>query len=351
MWLFGKRIDIGFLFIPVWLTWVVAFVLPSETLQTEIPLWFWVVFVLIIDVGHVWSTIFRTYLEKQESKSHQRILGLAPIVCFVLLFLLAFESINWFWRVMAYLALFHFVKQQYGFFALYSYKSRIPKVKRLLNDKFILYLTMVFPVLYWHFQAREFNWFTTGDFFSFSLFTAPIWDALCVAYWLLIIGWIAEDVWLANKHNYKLSIGRMLWLLSTAVNWYLGIVFFNSDLVFTMTNVVAHGIPYLVLVVMYQQRKRQVNKKVRYTQLASVIIGGAILLGFVEEYLWDYLINHDKYDLFIPVFEYPQLSPALQAFFIALLALPQVVHYVLDGYIWKMNAKNPHLKSLFRTNG
>ncbi len=210
---------------------------------------------------------------------------------------------------------------------------------------------MLFPILYWHFHQREFAWFMQGDFFNFQLFPDLVWNLMVAVYWLLILAWVVEDIWLAKKHEYAISVGRILWLLSTAVNWYLGIVFFNSDLVFTMTNVVAHGIPYVVLVVMYQQTKRKQSKKAAYTQLASVIVGGAILLGFVEEYLWDFLINHDKIALFISAFEYPELSPAVQAFCIALLALPQVVHYVLDGFIWKMNAKNPHLKTLFKTNG
>ena len=351
MWLFGKHIDLGFLFAPVWLTWLASFLLPKDILSIDIPLWFWVVFVLLIDVGHVWSTLFRTYLEKDESRMHKTVLGLTPIICFVLLFMLASESIVWFWRCMAYLALYHFIKQQYGFFALYTFKARIPKLKKLLNDKYVLYLSMLFPIVYWHFHKRNFTWFVEDGFLSAYGFNETIWNILIIVHWIIILLWVAQEIYLAKKNNYAPSNGRILWLLTTAVNWYLGIVFFNSDIVFTMTNVVAHGIPYLVLIVMYQRTKQNNQRKIPFTQIGYVIILGALFLGYTEEYLWDFLINQEKAQLFLPLFEYPNLDPITQAFFLALLTLPQVVHYVLDGFIWKMNSKNPQLNILFKTNG
>jgi hypothetical protein len=35
-------------------------------------------------------------------------------------------------------------------------------------------------------------------------------------------------------------------------------------------------------------------------------------------------------------------------FAIAILAMPQQVHYIVDGFIWKMNDKNPYLKPIFK---
>ena len=102
---------------------------------------------------------------------------------------------------------------------------------------------------------------------------------------------------------------------------------------------------------MYQRTKQNNQRKIPFTQISYVIVFGAIFLGFTEEYLWDFLINQEKAQLFLPLFEYPNLSPITQAFFLALLTLPQVVHYVLDGFIWKINSKNPQLNILFKTNG
>ena len=92
MWLFGKHKDLSLLFIPVWIIWIVLFFLPNNFLQNDVPLWIWVVFILGIDVTHVWSTIFRTYLDKEEFNNHKTVLILAPIIAFILLFGIAREA-------------------------------------------------------------------------------------------------------------------------------------------------------------------------------------------------------------------------------------------------------------------
>ena len=42
--------------------------------------------------------------------------------------------------------------------------------------------------------------------------------------------------------------GKDIVVFTTAVCWYVGIVSFNSDFAFTVTNVITHGVPYIVLV-------------------------------------------------------------------------------------------------------
>ena len=44
----------------------------------------------------------------------------------------------------------------------------------------------------------------------------------------------------------------------------------------------------------------------------------------------------------------PPTTEALHlSFWVALLSAPQIVHYILDGFIWKMNANNPDLRAAF----
>ena len=111
-------------------------------------LWIWVVFVMGIDVGHVWSTIFRTYLDKEEFRLHRSLLLAAPLFSFIVVFGLAWYSPLWFWRCLAYLAVFHFIKQQYGFVALYKAKANDFKTLKIISDKFIVYFATLYPVFY-----------------------------------------------------------------------------------------------------------------------------------------------------------------------------------------------------------
>ena len=113
-WLFSRAIDLIALVLPIWATWVVCFLLPEASLEQRLPLWVWAVFIVGIDVSHVWSTIFRTYLDRQEFASHRLILVSAPALAFGFFFIVATMSTLWFWRLMAYLAVYHFVRQQFG---------------------------------------------------------------------------------------------------------------------------------------------------------------------------------------------------------------------------------------------
>jgi hypothetical protein len=350
MWLFSKNIDLSTLFAPVWVIWVVLFLLPNSILTINTPLWVWVVFVLLIDVSHVWSTIFRTYFDKEERRNHYKILWIIPLVSFIILFTIASESSMWFWRILAYLAVFHFMKQQYGFFALYSIPTKAKQAKRLMPDKAVLYFSMLFPVIYWHFHARDFNWFVNNDFFHFANSFNEMWSFLIPIYFLVILGWLLEEFFLIRGNKISFSLGRILWLLTTAANWYIGIIYFNSDLAFTTTNIIAHGVPYFVLIIYYQNSKPK-KAKTKYLPyvFATTVLLGSFAFAFSEEFFWDLLFNQDKGGVFGNFFNYSEVSnPILVAFFLALLTLPQVVHYVLDGFIWKVNAKNPHLKEMLK---
>ncbi|MEM1136647.1 MAG: hypothetical protein AAGI07_12490, partial [Bacteroidota bacterium] len=272
-WLFSKSIDILFLLLPVWVCWLVCFSLPESILYKELPLWFWVVFILGIDVSHVWSTIFRTYLDKEEFELHKTLLLFTPFVAFLFLFCLAFISHLWFWRFLAYLALYHFIKQQYGFLALYKAKFKQNLHQKILQDKWVIYFSMVYPVIFWHLSGnRVFNWFVQGDFFipftkipdnlySISTNIGNILQVANILYWMVIATWLAEEVLLSLNKKQPIAIGKILWLVTTACNWYLGIVYFNSDIAFSLTNVVAHGIPYIVLIFFYVEKKKQVKQK------------------------------------------------------------------------------------------
>jgi len=351
-WLFSKKSDLLILFLPVWLTWLWSFTGDFE--GKNLPIWGWVIFILIIDVGHVWSTLFRSYFNKSDKILHRKKLISIPIITFIALFTISVISLRLFWGAMAYLAVYHFMKQQYGFMMLYSMKEKI-KQKKWLKDKWVLYIGMVYPILFWHFDStRSFQWFIKGDFISIPmeivLRNSKILNSL---YFTILITWIIQEIYIYKKAKLRPSLGKVFWIVTTYLNWYIGIVFFNSDYIFSVTNVVAHGIPYLALVLNYkfiENKKNQpsISKSELYFQLV-IMLFAVFILAFFEEYLWDLLVNREKQDVFenfLPYFSNFSNNPYLLCVFTAVLSLPQVVHYILDGYIWKFNKKNPKLKAI-----
>ena len=144
--------------------------------------------------------------------------------------------------------------------------------------------------------------------------------------------------------------GKHLLLSATAATWYVGIVLCNADYAFTMTNVLSHGIPYAALVFAYARHTRATEPG-----LGARLLGGrpgAALLRFVgclwvvayvEELLWDRGVWHERAHLFGSGLDLSSVA----AWLVPLLAVPQLTHYVLDGFFWR-RASNANLRHWFR---
>lgn len=354
IWLFSKRIDLIFLFLPVWAIWIWSF--SSDLEGKSLPTWAWFIFILGIDVSHVWSTVFRTYLNKKGRLNHKKSIRYIPIILLPVLFGVSLVSNQLFWSILAYVAVFHFIKQQYGFMALYTFKNQekhTPLKKRF--DKIVIYIGMLYPIVFWHFdKERSFNWFIENDFIPLSnlIESTNIFSFLNIAYFTLLLVWIGSEIRLAKDNDF--AWGKVLWVVSTSLNWFLGIIYFNSDYIFSLTNVVAHGIPYLVLVIKYKIGEEEIEKGAKLqTMEATLHVFSVIVLvffiAFFEEYFWDMLVNlehQEIFEAFSPYWINIEGSPLLIAFCTALLTLPQATHYVLDGIIWKFNKSNPELKKI-----
>ena len=361
-WLTTKWGDLVFIFLPVWVLWMVFFLNPS--LQSmELPHWAWLVFILGFDVSHVWSTLFRTYLDKDEVKSHKTLFIIAPIIAFVLSIILLSFSLNMFWRIMAYIAVFHFIKQQYGFAMLYKIKIG-EKKNQFISDKLVIYIATIYPIIFWHFNSDStFNWFVKNDFFEIynlfqnQLIIVQVFDVLNYVYWMIIGLWLILEI-KAKFEGKTVSLAKTLWVLTTAVNWWFGIVYYNSDVVFSISNVVAHGLPYIVLIYFYGIKKMELKNQVqlklsRKLKSLFILIVTVFLIALLEEYFWDMFIYREHATLFETIFPYHwnQLSNQWTTVVaIAILALPQQVHYIIDGYIWKFNSKNKYLKPMFKSS-
>jgi len=149
----------------------------------------------------------------------------------------------------------------------------------------------------------------------------------------------------------QIVIWTVLGFITTCGNWLSGIVFFDSDLVFTVTNVVAHCIPYLALVLFYQNGKEPRLNLSKAWKYGALVVGSVLILAMSEEYLWDLLVYRENEAFFTSIIAYPdrEFGFGWQHVALALLSVPQTTHYILDGFIWKNNASNPHLKTvLFR---
>lgn len=344
VWLFSRNTDLT-VFLGSAVLSLLALVVGAATgvLNDETPDWAWIPAILLIDVAHVYSTAFRVYLDKQEFKRRPLLYSLVPAIGLLLGVALYSEGEVVFWRALAYVAVFHFVRQQYGWVALYRAKAGERERLGRWIDTVAIYAATVYPLLYWHTNLpRNFWWFLAGDFAALPSLVARLAAPL---YWLALAAYAGKAIYLAvaRKQFYP---GKDIVVVTTALCWHIGIVAYNSDYAFTVTNVVIHGVPYLALIYWYSRWRlaqlRETTGAAGGGALRLFARGPAAFLlllwafAYIEELLWDRGVWHDKSWFFGESWE----IGAFKIVLVPLLALPQLTHYVLDGFIWRRRS-NP----------
>ncbi len=337
-WLFSPTLDVvafvGSVLISVGLVGLAVLTgdLPLGTHDDDVPLpeWLWIATVLLVDVAHVWGTAVLIYLDPVERRRRPLLYGLVPIGALILGAAIASESELLWWRLLAYVAVWHFARQQVGFVRLYRGRAAEQNLWGQLIDEGAVYAATLGPVVWWHSRLPvSLHWFIAGDF----VVGVPlvVGDVVLVgtAVWLM-----AYAVRALSSARQRRQWGRHLLVATTALVWGGGIVAWGNDLVFTVTNVVAHGLPYVVLVCWTAWRRR--TEGVSLSQVARAGAGAIVValwaFAFVEEVLWDRLIHHERPWLeWAPAVVVGDWRPVL----VALLSVPQVTHYVLDGVYWK----------------
>ncbi len=343
-WLFGRTTDLlvfgGSALVSFAL---VAYGAATGLLEGAPPEWVWVSLILVVDVAHVWSTAFRVYLDPSEVRRRPTLyLGL-PVLLYAAGVGLAAISFDLFWRVLAYAAVFHFVRQQYGWVALYRRRAgETERIDRVI-DTGAIYAATLWPLIYWHGNLpRRFVWFVPDDFVAglandVARFTEPL-------YWAVVGAFVLRQALLLVAGR-AVNWGKVLVVLTTWAIWWVGIVALDSDYAFTVTNVLIHGIPYIVLTYRYGRARGGSQPQSLLGRLAKggIPVFLALIIGaaFWEEALWDRFVWHDRPWLFGPSSEAQDFA---LTFIVPLLALPAVTHYALDGFIWKVRReKNPAL--------
>ncbi len=350
MWLRSARWDLAFFVLPGLAAVALVLALRGagviEGPRDHLPPWAWLATVVAIDVAHVWATLYRVYLDEEERRRRSLLYTWLPAGVWLGGVLVYAVSDVAFWRVLAYVAVFHFIRQQEGFVRLYRRKAG--EKDGLRWDMAAVWVMTLYPVLHWHAHLpREFHWFRNRDFAALPL--APAMGVLSVLYWSFLAVYAVRAVVKRAPWN----PGKWGVLLATWACWYVGIVPFDSDLAFTITNVVLHGVPYLGLVLLVASRKQaspapyapgtvaaRLFARGALGLLAAVLL--LLAIAWLEEAVWDLLVWHDHPTIF-GSFARADLGPLL-ALVVPLLTVPQATHYLLDGVIWKLDGSNPGLR-------
>ena len=99
-WIASRGIDLGFIIGPAFAVTASVVLLRDQLSAVDgTPPWLWLLLVVGVDVSHVYSTLFRTYLDREELKKRQMLYTLAPLLAWVGGALLYSIDAIVFWRV------------------------------------------------------------------------------------------------------------------------------------------------------------------------------------------------------------------------------------------------------------
>lgn len=354
-WVLSWRSDVIGFILPVL---VAILLLPASysVPQNEVPLPYYIGLVVMVDVAHVYGTIFRTILDSEATRLNRALFLWGPLrllLASLLIITLFGEAMVW--TLLAYFAMYHFAKQAFGILCLY--KAR--KGERGSLDHQLDYWTCMVgaavPVALDHVGKKfgdPMKWFDNGEFHLAGL-PEVAQVPLIVVYVVVPSVWLARTVWrwiVGDLWN----LGK-LWIMAVQyLTWTVGVVGKHEVRSLAFVNLF-HGVSSMVLVYVVVQRRyaqwrvaKPASMTTRDTICEALVasplpyVAVMVLFALVEELCWEVCI----YQKYLPEmgFQLPCVRRWWRKLVVAVMIQPQLAHYYLDAYIWKLGPQNPGLK-------
>jgi hypothetical protein len=297
------------------------------TLRPAIYLdWAYLVF---LDSPHSFASLYGSYWDPQEWKARRTLYLLLPLSLVLALTIGVRHSLPLTLRIIAYLNLFHFIRQQYGWMKLSQRRDPLPDKEVRIHHRIeiaSIYGATLAPTLWWHGRPSAGGWLYEGDL-VFGVIPHQVGSIAMTIQGLLAAALVASLCFRWKRYRRWEWSPFLIWL-STTIAWTGGIVL-DWGLEKTLMLDVLHVGVYLYFV--YQFGKARWRGKADKIQAAPFyratpwlfyfpLLGLALLCwGFSKE-----------------VTEILTLPPLL----LALVLTPPTLHYLLDTWIWKKSASS-----------
>lgn len=301
--------DALYLYIPG----VVAVILSHWIVPNENSLSFlFLVFIAlgVLDSGHVYSTLWRTYLNPQE-RVRSRLYIVAPLLFFILFYLWNWLELKYLAAFVVYITVFHNVRQLLGISRWYQKNN---KIWNKVSDVF-LYALCLLPFLAFHFRSTipfE-HYYGTDELFFFP---QPEWYSMTLyVYAIVLIAWLIFEIITLRKFR---DFNRTFSVFFAGFFYATAFLLSQNSIQVLFPLVVSHGFSYLALMD-FSMRKLHPD---RYKLLIPtfLVVATAVVFGGAEFMLED---------------EWFHMGSSTKAFTTALFLTPLFCHYYFDGFLWK----------------
>lgn len=313
MWILGsKNRDLSFFFLPGVMGLILSFLFQDYFPAIFLPVYLFVIFALI-DSGHVYTTLWRTPIQKKYF--------LVISLIFLTSASLYHWHYQWLWKIVVYLTLFHHLRQNYGMSRWYQ---RLNKRMCRVSD-FFFYTLTILPIAYFHFRTNVTHQYYTGN--DLFLFDQPeIQQLLLLTYFLFFLAWIVFELRLKSRgiHELNRSLVLAFYFMLYGVCFFFG----TNTQEILVPLLLVHGITYFG--VMGETLKGGPRLRSFYWALLAVL-GTALVFGSIEAYFEE---NHIDFT--------PQSPSLISSIGVGLYLTPLLFHYFLDSIIWRRKYQAPH---------
>lgn len=317
-------------------------ILLSLPLSQESQILYYIFFKIILDKSHLYATGFRVYLDPNFTRAKAIVSFGVPVVMFALAFLLAYTKHEYFWLAFAYLNIFHVIRQQVGLVNISNQKFANVSRWQQKIDSMAFHGVGFFSTLFLLSRKGEVGWINLWSGASFSL---PEFFAN-----FAVFGFLSLTILYTLHQGYLFCRKRQEFNPAKFNFWIITIFLFGGFLalpsyLFAVALLIhfCHSVPYTVLVYKEGARRWKMDTTWRHWLFRSKIGLATFLFviaffTWIENGLWKFLVvkNAVFKELHFPISL--ELNPTQVAFAMALLGLPSLTHFVIDGFIWKSSS-------------
>lgn len=281
----------------------------------------------LIDSGHVYSTLWRTYFHSDERRS-SAIYIWVPVIIFFIAFSWFYFQIPYIYSFIFYATAYHHIRQYFGVVKWYE---KLEQSYTKLSGTF-LYLLSICPAVAAHFRHNlTIEFYTKKDLLMYpnkELFNTVVFINL-----FLIFVYCFYEFWLWKRGRFKLN--RTLAVVSPVILYSMVFYLGKNSFQILLPLMVAHGIPYFSMLGVSLKRTRS-SKFPDFKSVIKAILLTSLLFGSFEFYFESEIIDFDDSYLFVR-------PDVIDCLLIAFYTIPLMAHYTLDAFIWKSNHREGRL--------
>ncbi len=301
--------------------------------------WLYLVVYVLLDVPHVFATLFPTYLDAEYRRDHRAVLVATPLGIFAVagaLWLAGQELLLF--ALVVYLNLFHIARQQHLFLE-FTQRHEAERATRVW-DHLLLGSVLGYAYLWWHTHLPRAYGLQEP---AVMIEGIPAWtsEVTLPVVWGIFALWLVREL-RRVRGGRPPNWARYLVIGASWVTYWTAGMLFNSEMAFFAVAIFMHSGTYLFLVHQWGRgrfaaRPERLAALFRGWRGALAFAALLVAIAYLGEALADAFVRHGHDELF-PL-GHLAAPPAVAVAVGALLFVPQVTHYVMDLFLWKQDRR------------